>query len=117
MLDMTDWQNKKYQTRDGHSVRILCVDARQEYSIVGLVEEGGRDVIEAWRSNGSYMNSTLASRDLINAKIKKEGWINIYRGGLLEPVVQNTKEDADRTDSMNRVACIRVACIRIEWEE
>ncbi len=112
MFNLTDWQNKKYQTRDGHSVRILCVDARQEYSIVGLVEEGGRDVIEAWRSNGSYMNSALASRDLINAKIKKEGWINISRGGLLGAFVQNTQEDADMTASMNRVACIR-----IEWEE
>ena len=43
-------------------------------------------------------------------RVKKEGWVNVY--GLGSAYVWPTKEEADRKSNE-----IRVACIRIEWEE
>ena len=43
-------------------------------------------------------------------RVKKEGWLNVY--GLGSAYVWPTKEEADRKSNE-----IRVACIRIEWEE
>jgi hypothetical protein len=42
-------------------------------------------------------------------RIKKEGWVNVYRNDL---TMHDTKEKADECAS-----ALRVACVRIEWEE
>jgi len=42
-------------------------------------------------------------------RVKKEGWVNVYRNDV---TMHDTKEKSDEC------ACaLRVACIRIEWEE
>jgi len=43
-------------------------------------------------------------------RVKREGWVNVY--GLGSAYVWPTKEEADRKSNE-----IRVACVRIEWEE
>ena len=46
-------------------------------------------------------------------KTKRDGWLNIYRGGEIKSFrVCSTKIAADRSASD-----MRVACVRIEWEE
>ena len=119
MLDLTDWQNKKYTTREGKPVRILCIDrAGSDYKIVGLLERGSRESIETWAINGRYILegcSNLYEHDLINAKTKREGWVNVYGTfGCVTAVgdAWPTKEAAYRQSGSNRVDCVR-----IEWEE
>lgn len=45
----------RYRTRDGLPVRILCIDAPGEQSVVGLVG----DCTERWGSNGQYWTGTF----------------------------------------------------------
>lgn len=117
MLDLTDWQNKKYTTRNGKPVRILCIDMKHEhYQIVGLVSHDGKsEEIETWTIDGRYRfvrSEGESLSDLINAKTKREGWVNVYPDYQLGSV-RNSKEDADR----DYLAHSRIACARIEWEE
>ena len=56
MIDM----NKKYTTRDGHPVRLLCVDQQASggqkltYCVVGLVMRNGEEVLHQWTYDGFY---------------------------------------------------------------
>ena len=59
---------KKYRTRDGRDVRILCVDSKGTLPVVGLVTErdNSGDFIECWRLDGTYFSVTdQYRRDLI----------------------------------------------------
>ena len=114
MLDLTDWQNKKYQTRDGRQVRILCIDAKDEQPVIGLITTKYGEEPEQWSIDGTY-NPELyedGSMDLINAKTKHEGWVNIYPDSATSGFLYKTKEEADGARSPNRIACIH-----IEWEK
>ena len=43
-------------TRDGRNVRIICTDARREYPIIALLEEGDdTDSIESYMPDGTYL--------------------------------------------------------------
>lgn len=120
MLDLNDWQNKKYTTRNGKPVRILCIDMKQEhYQIVGLVSHDGKsEEIETWTIDGRYRfvrSEGESLSDLINAKTKCEGWVNLSRdpaypayAGFVYPTEKLAKA-YESTD--------RIATIRIEWEE
>lgn len=121
MLDLTDWQNKKYKTRDGDSVRLLCVDGPGPWSVCGLA---GLDLVR-WTESGAYSSTRRLGDglDLINAKTKKEGWANVYRNTghgpddwadeVVKTRVYASKDEADE----NAIASHRLACIKIEWEE
>ena len=115
-LDLTDWQNKKYTTRDGRPVRILCVDAKlpNGESIAGLLKhEDGTEGVRIWHDGGCYFKSDKdASFDLINAKTKKEGWVNVYKPEDGDCLLHKTKELADENAYDKRIACVK-----IEWEE
>jgi hypothetical protein len=113
MLDLTDWEQKKYQTRSGKPVRILCIDAKDDQPIVGLITTEYGEGPEQWSLNGKYdpEQSKGGSLDLINAKTKREGWVNIYSYESM-CTIYDSKEDADFHASSRRVACIH-----IEWEE
>lgn len=109
MLDLTYWQSKKFQTRGGNpDVRLLCVDGPGEYPIVGFVSE---DVIR-WSISGIYsVNGHETHHDLINAKTKREGWVNMYPSGSLSYIYSTeSAANAGHRDG-------RIACCRIEWEE
>lgn len=45
--------NKKYQTRKGAPVRILCVDREGNYPVVGLIGEN----VYSWSANGQITHS------------------------------------------------------------
>lgn len=69
-LDLTDWRNRKWQTRDGRPVRLLCVDAPDSnYPIYGFV---GVDVFR-WKLDGSYPLQAK-DKDLIPVPPPKRKW-------------------------------------------
>lgn len=105
---------KTYTTREGRPVRILCVDAEGDYPVVGMI---GPNCLR-WKINGNYNYMGHNSLDdLIPAKTKREGWINIYTPSndfslAFVSDVYKSREDADAS-----AASMRVACIHIQWEE
>lgn len=114
MLDLTDWQNKKFQTRNGDPVRILCIDAECDQPIIGLVKNSYEEP-EQWSLDGTYnprLYYECGVMDLINAKTKREGWLNIYQGPSVSGFINGSREEADKVARSDRVACIH-----IEWEE
>lgn len=117
MLDLTDWQSKKFQTRGGNpDVRLLCVDGPGEYPIVGFVD---KDLIR-WSIAGIYsIRGEETHYDLINAKTKREGWVNIYkdRTCIVVKTIYDTKQKAESVAANIAMKGDVVACIRIEWEE
>lgn len=59
--------DKKYRTRDGHSVRILSIDRNYQYPVVALVTDTyGIDAIAAYSAYGKYFTTGADSQyDLI----------------------------------------------------
>ena len=51
--------NKKYRTRDGRSVRILCIDRRSRGGdmVVGLIEKQNHESLMTWNTSGQYSPS------------------------------------------------------------
>ena len=104
-------------TRDGHSARIVCFDARNErFPIVALVECDGVELPFQYKHNGKYLDVHMDGHDLMMAGVKKEGWVNVsetlFIPGRNVRGVFNTKEDSDADFDEH---CF--ATVKIEWEE
>ena len=77
-LDLT----KPVQTRDGRPVRILCMDRKSKYPIVGLVlKKDGSETTESWLADGGYhYPACIGENDLINVPPKPvKYFVNVYR--------------------------------------
>ena len=107
-------------TRDGHAARIICTNrVDKTHSILALLfEDEGNDREEVYQytSKGEYYPNASSPHDLFFAPIKKDGWINVYRGnGGYNTWVCNrifaTKEEAQREKRDI------IATLKIEWEE
>lgn len=107
-------------TRDGHAARIICTNRIDKtHSILALLfedEDRDREEVYQYTSKGEYYPNASSPHDLCFAPIKKEGWINVYRGnGGYSTFVCNrifaTKEEAQREKRDI------IATIKIEWEE
>ena len=109
--------NLKVVTRDGRSVRIVCVNRlSDDYPIVALIRNKDKEVIDCYTKDGKYINNKIYNHDLFFAPVKKSGWINVCRGcGEYNTYVCNrifaTKEEA-QIEKRNIIATIK-----IEWEE
>lgn len=58
--------NKKYKTRDGDKVRILCTDMKGIFSVVAIVTDPeGIEDVKIFRENGLYFGKTTSSKDLV----------------------------------------------------
>jgi hypothetical protein len=58
--------DKKYKTRDGRPVRILCVDAKRHYPVVGLIANGESDEdLGSWPEDGSSYIGVARDDDLV----------------------------------------------------
>jgi hypothetical protein len=110
---------KLLRTRNGRSVKLLCLDAKRTYPIIGLIQHpnpSGEEVIESWTINGKYKRDNDAGYDLdLVIAIKHEGWMNIYTGkGSDLPygaAIYPTKEIA--LNAQTKAS----ATVKIEWEE
>jgi hypothetical protein len=68
--------DKKYKTRDGRDVRVLCVDANDDnYPVVALI---GNDV-HRFTSKGSFDMGYRRGFDLIEVPEEKTMWLEIFR--------------------------------------
>ena len=108
--------SRKVVTRDGRKVRIVCTDAKGNFSIIALVETyGNTDSVFRFKENGHFYNDTEDPRDLFFALEKREGWINLFQDSTDNEIycskVYPTKEKA--MDSMGAF----YATIKVEWEE
>lgn len=112
--------SREVVTRSGHSVRIICTDARNNnYPIIALVSlKGGTEVVCAYTKNGTRLGDKINVDDLFFESEKHEGWLNIYhseRGFYLRGNPYKSKEEADEVAKANyKTFC---TTIKIEWEE
>jgi len=78
--------DKKYRTRDGRDVRLLCVDGGGFYPVIGLIDS---DMLR-WTDDGLFapMRTARHSTDLIEYREPdiRTIWVNVY-----EDVVLNYK--------------------------
>lgn len=111
---------KEYRTRDGRSVRLLCIDGPSILPVVGIIYGPGSSVtaawtgsVTSWTSDGQSECSDFSNLDLVEVrkKFKREAWANVYPDYT---IVESTRESADRMALSHRVACIKVI---IEGEE
>lgn len=107
-------------TRDGHAARIICTNrVDKTHHILALLfedEDRDREEVYQYTSRGEYYPNASSPHDLFFAPIKKDGWINVYRGnGGYNTFVCNrifaTKEEAQREKRDI------IATLKIEWEE
>ena len=105
--------NRKVVTRNGRSARIICTDAKGNYPIVVLIEEGGYDNALSYTKDGKLYVGETNDYDLFFATEKHEWWVNVYRDfdDMMCGSVFATEEDAKCK------AKTAIATVRIEWEE
>ena len=106
-------QKRKVVTRNGRSARIICTDAKGNYPIVVLIEEGGYDNALSYTKDGKLYVGETNDYDLFFAPEKHEGWVNVYRDfdDVMCGSVFATEEDAKCN------AKTAIATVKIEWEE
>ena len=110
--------SKKVVTREGKKVRIICTDARGNYPIVALIEEGCYDNALSYTEDGKLYKGESNVHDLFFAPEKHEGWINIYAdindnshpGNHIFESKEEAEEDGKKGSGY-------VTTIKIEWEE
>ena len=111
--------SKKVVTKEGKTIkRILCTEARGNYPIVALIDEGLYDNALSYTKDGKLYAGESNVYDLFFASEKYEGWLNIYRsesGFYLRGNPYKSKEEADEVAKANpKTFCTTV---KIEWEE
>ena len=109
--------DRRIITKDGRSVKIICTNAKGNFSIIALVETyNGNETVLRLKENGRFYNDTENSRDLFFAPIKKEGWVNMYKtrsGAVQIGQIYSSKEEAE----MSRNDASYISTAKIEWEE
>lgn len=113
--------SRKVVTRDGRSVRIICTDAKQDYSIVALLTHcEDLESVMCYTKDGRRNDDVESQLDLFFATKQGEGWVNIYRiadtDQLEASCIFGTKEEAEfyRGDDP-KPNC--VATTKVTWEE
>ena len=105
--------NRKVVTRNGRSARIICTDAKGNYPIVALIEEGGYDNALSYTKDGRLYAGESNVYDLFFAPQKHEGWVNVYR--CLDDMMCGSVFATEEYAKCN--AKTAIATVRIEWEE
>ena len=113
--------SKKVVTKEGKTVkRILCTDAKGNYPIVALIEEGGYDNALSYTKDGKLYVGETNDYDLFFAPEKHEGWLNIYRSDecgfyMRGKSPYKSKDEADEIAKANPKTFFTT--VKIEWEE
>lgn len=112
--------NRKVVTRNGRSARIICTDAKGNYPIVVLIEEGGYDNALSYTKDGKLYVGETNDYDLFFAPEKHEGWLNLYRSDecgfyMRGKSPYKSKEKADKVAKANPKTFFTT--VKIEWEE
>lgn len=104
-------------TRDGRKARIICFDRKNSiYPIIALVENqiDNKEDLLRYTGTGKFLEEKECDeRDLMMLPEKKEGWVNVYKGGLLDTKSYPTKKEAfDKASPKDYVDTIK-----INWSE
>lgn len=105
-------EGKPVCTRDGRKVRIVCFDAKGCYPIIALTAEldNTEDITKCTEEG---ISSYHKNDDLMMLPGKKEGWVNVYKDGLLDTKSYPTKKEAfDKASPKDYVDTIK-----INWSE
>ena len=107
-------EGKPVCTRDGRNARIICFDRESVASIVALImDNNDREEIRSYYEDGKSARTQEYHYDLMMLPEKKEGWVNVYKGGLLGTRVYNTKKEAfDNASSSDYLDTVKIG-----WEE
>lgn len=109
--------SKKIITRNGKDVRIICTNFNNKYYPVIIEVKGNNSPISVTK-NGKYLNSKDTDLDIFFATKKKEGWINIFKGGEYhyagDAFIYKSKEDAEK---QGKFFSDYITTSKIEWEE
>ena len=113
--------SQKVVTRDGREVRIICTDAKGDEPIIALVYNNIREEenVYTYNRDGYFYGDNDSCLDLFFALVKKEGWVNLYKGVVKDYLpsvgqkVYKTKESAN----LNKRDDNYLTTIKIEWEE
>ncbi len=103
--------DRKYRTRDGREVRLLCTDAPGKRRVVSLI---GSEVYRYYAHGGYWETLGTDHRDLIEVKPERTGWLNMYvrLDGTAYPGVRlhSSKNVADEVSAENagRIACVPI---------
>ena len=112
--------SQKVVTRDRREVRIICTDMKSEYPLIALAinKDNNKESLLNYKENGKYFYAT-SENDLFFAPVKREGWINVYKGVIEKSSsyvgkrIYQSKEEAIK----NKVSDNHITTIKIEWEE
>ena len=100
-------------TRDGRKARIICFDRDWRMRIVALVSDPLGESVHYYLSDGKVDFDKQNDEDLMMLPEKKEGWVNVYKGGLLDTKSYPTKKEAfDKACPEGYVDTVKVC-----WEE
>ena len=107
-------EGKPVCTRDGRKARIICFDRVGDFPIVALTDdrEYKEEGVNLYDINGKGSNECF---DLMMLPEKKEGWVNIDKGGSGKITISSpysTKEEAIHNDNETTIDTIKIS-----WEE
>lgn len=109
-------EGKPVYTRNGRKARIVCFDRVNAKPILALVRSTdgkGEDVFDYFVSGKRLANALESDLDLMMLPEKREGWVNVYKDGLLDTKSYPTKKEAfDK-------ACPEdyIDTVKINWNE
>lgn len=100
--------DKKYRTKVGASVRILCIDGNGSGKVWGII--GNDPTCYYWNEIGQAPGVPLRDLVEVKPKVKVECWVNVYKDG-------NTSAFDYRVDADGAaLRYVRMACIHFEKE-
>lgn len=103
-----DW-DEPIETVDGKPAWIISTNYRyaDEKLTVMQIEYSKFDAIGYYYLDGE---PAFGSAKIRNRKTKREGWINIYPNNHTSNTIYRTEEEAGKSS-------LKIATIKIEWEE
>ena len=122
---------KKYRTRNGRDVRILCVDAERISPVVGLVtntKNGGDWIgewIGEWCSYGRYLGECRGQHeyDLVEVSpyadipIDTPGWARNYGGRWFARYFAGVTDEGRPTAWLSGATSFSSGGERLDWQE
>mgnify|MGYP001777154642 CR=1 FL=1 len=106
-------EGKPVCTRDGRKARIICFDVKAKKSIAALITNDDTEEVHFYYDNGRSDQYQEYRYDLMMLPEKKEGWVNVYKDGLLDTKSYPTKKEAfDKASPEDYVDTVK-----INWSE
>ena len=103
-------------TRDGRKARIICFDIEdKDNPIAAAIHIGECESVYLYTNRGEYNKGKEDELDLMMLPEKKEGWVNIDKGGSGKITISSpfsTKEEAIHNDNETTIDTIKIS-----WEE